>query len=483
MPLQSKGVFWLKKGPLRQEAAKDMAAATDDLRATHATGTGQNGHEPETSGASLRHAQFGSSSRHLRLQTLVRLRWLAVAGQTATVLAVALILQFPLPLMEAAILIAALAAANLMLAAWFPATHRLGPHSAAALLGFDLLQMASLLFITGGLANPFAPLICVPVIISFASQPIRHSVLLILFALACTTVLAFSPYDVPWHAGEMLRMQPVMQLGVWCSIASMMSFAAFYAYKVSHEATLLADALAATELVLEREKHLSQLDGLAAAAAHELGTPLATISVVAKEMERELQHDDRFREDVLLLRSQSERCRDILRRLTSLSADSDEHLRRLPLSSMIEEVVAPHRQFGIEIEVVERDDRTTEPVGSRNAAVLYGLGNLIENAVDYARSKVRVSVAHGASRVAITIEDDGPGYAPDILSRIGEPYMTSRPSEDARAGGLGLGLFIAKTLLERSGAAIRFGNRADGEPGARIDVEWPRRAMESHERT
>jgi two-component system sensor histidine kinase RegB len=319
------------------------------------------------------------------------------------------------------------------------------------------------------------------VIISFASQPIRHSVVLLIFALACTTVLAFSPYDVPWHLTETLRIQPVMQLGVWCSIASMMMFAAFYAYRVSREATLLADALAATELVLEREKHLSQLDGLAAAAAHELGTPLATISVVAKEMERELGHDERFGEDVQLLRSQSERCRDILRRLTSLSAESEEHMRRLPLSSMVEEVIAPHRQFGIEIELIDKNDRATEPVGTRNAGILYGLGNLIENAVDYASSKVTVTVVHSPERVAITIEDDGQGYAPDVLSQIGEPYMTRRPKEDQRAGGLGLGLFIAKTLLERSGASIRFGNRLTGEPGARIEIVWPRSVMEARD--
>ena len=427
---------------------------------------------------SVKYAQFGPSSRRIRLQTLVRLRWLAVAGQTLTVLIVAFILKFPLPLAEAAILIAALAFANLALAAWFPATHRLGPKAALALLGFDLLQMAALLYITGGLANPFAPLICVPVIISFASQPLRHSVALIVFALVCTTVLALSPYDVPWHEGESLRIQPAMQVGVWCSIASMMLFAAFYAYRVSHEATLLSDALAATELVLEREKHLSQLDGLAAAAAHELGTPLATISVVAKEMEWELAGDERFREDVQLLRSQSERCRDILRRLSSLSAESEEHMRRLPLSSMIEEVLAPHRQFGIRIEVVEKNDRASEPVGNRNAGILYGLGNLIENAVDYARSRVLVTVEHDAERVAITIEDDGQGYAPDILSRIGEPYMTRRSKEAERAGGLGLGLFIAKTLLERSGATLRFENRSAAESGARIHIEWPRSVME-----
>jgi two-component system sensor histidine kinase RegB len=429
--------------------------------------------------SSIREVQFGHSSRRIRLQTLVRLRWLAVAGQTVTVLAVWALFRFPIPIVEAAILIGALAIANLILSAWFPATHRLGPKSALALLSFDLLQMAALLFITGGLGNPFAPLICVPVIIAFASQPLRHSLILIVFALVCTTILPFSPYEVPWHEGEHLRIQPVMQLGVWCAIASMMAFAAFYVYRVSHEASLLADALAATELVLEREKHLSQLDGLAAAAAHELGTPLATISVVAKEMERELGEDDRFKEDVQLLRSQSERCRDILRRLTSLSAEGDEHLRRLPLSSMMEEVIAPHRQFGIDITLVQKNDGSNEPVGNRNAGIIYGIGNLIENAVDYAEKQVTISVEYDAQRVAIGIEDDGPGYAPDILSRIGEPYMTNRTRDDhERAGGLGLGLFIAKTLLERSGATIRFGNRESGEPGARIRIDWPRSVMD-----
>lgn len=427
---------------------------------------------------SLRHAQFGRASRNMRLQTLVRLRWLAVAGQTVTVLIVAGLLRFSLPMVETGLLIAALALVNLGLSLRFPTTHRLKPLAALALLGFDLLQMSGLLFITGGLANPFAPLLCVPVIISFASLPLKQSLVLLAFAIACTTLLTVSPYPLPWHPDEILIIYPVMQLGIWCAIVSMMAFAAFYAYRVSMEATLLADALAATELVLEREKHLSQLDGLAAAAAHELGTPLATISVVAKEMERELSGDERFREDVALLRSQSERCRDILRRLTSLSAENEEHMRRLPLSSLIEEVTAPHRQFGITFQLVEKSDRSGEPVGNRNAGILYGLGNLIENAVDFARKTVRLTVEHDADNVAITIEDDGDGFAPDVLSHIGEPYMSTRNREMDRAGGLGLGLFIAKTLLERSGASLSFENRGPDETGARVRIVWPRSVME-----
>lgn len=427
---------------------------------------------------SVEDPQFGHNSRRMRLSTLIRLRWLAVVGQALTVLAVTLVFGFSLPLPEATILIMILGAANLALAAWFPATHRLGPLAAGTLLAFDLLQMAALLFLTGGLANPFSPLISVPVIISFASQPLRHSLALLAFAFICLTSLAFTPFDLPWYEGHTMRFPPVMHLGIWCSIASMMGFAAFYAYRVSNEATQLADALAATELVLAREKHLSQLDGLAAAAAHELGTPLATISVVAKEMERELTADDRFREDVQLLRSQAERCRDILRRLTSLSAEGEQHLERLPLSSLMEEVIAPHRNFGVSIELNEASGRQGEPVGKRNAGILYGLGNLIENAVDYATEKVTVTTTYDTNRVVMTIEDDGPGYPPDILSHIGEPYMTTRSRDNESAGGLGLGLFIAKTLLERSGASLRFQNRDSGKAGARIEIEWPRALME-----
>lgn len=422
-------------------------------------------------------AKFEPSSRRLRLETLIRLRWVAVAGQLMTVLLVAFWFEFSLPLTACLALIGAMAAANALLWLRFPATYRLEPFAAFVVLSLDLFQMGALLFITGGLSNPFAPLICIPVIISFASQPSRHSIALFVTALAFITLLAFTPSPLPWFEGQALTVHPLLQLGMWCSIVSMMAFAAFYAYRVSRESSLLADALTATELILQREKHLHQLDGLAAAAAHELGTPLATISVVAKEMERELGQDERYREDVQLLRSQSERCRDILRRLTTMANEEEAHMRQLPLSSMIEEVIAPQREFGIKIELIENSDRAGEPVGIRNPGILYGLGNLLENAVDYARSKVTVSTEHSATQVRVTIADDGEGFAPGVLQRIGDPYVTDR-QQNARAGGLGLGLFIAKTLLERSGASLRFENGSSPGTGARVVVTWPRTDME-----
>ncbi|AJY45152.1 ActS/PrrB/RegB family redox-sensitive histidine kinase [Martelella endophytica] len=413
--------------------------------------------------------------RSLRLQTLVRLRWLAVAGQTATALYVAFGLGFPMPIIPVFALIAALAFGNLVLTIRFPATQRVGPRIAFSLLCFDLMQLTALLYLTGGLANPFAPLISVPVIISFTALPLHHAIALLALAVSGVSALALSPFPLPWHMGLSVELEPVLQFGVWIAIISMLAFAAFYARRISQEAQQISDALAATELVLQREQHLSQLDGLAAAAAHELGTPLATIAVVAKEMERSLAGDSDYGEDVQLLVSQSQRCRDILARLTSLSKDDEAHMRRLPLSSLIEEVAAPHRPFVAEMKIDIAGEPGDEPVGQRNPGILYGLGNIIENAVEHAARTVTVSARYSETQVTITIDDDGIGYTPEILPRIGDPFVSHRQKGESRAGGLGLGLFIAKTLLERSGATLTFENAG----GARITVTWPRWRMET----
>ncbi|MBI1621826.1 ActS/PrrB/RegB family redox-sensitive histidine kinase [Aquamicrobium zhengzhouense] len=413
---------------------------------------------------------------HLRLNTLLRLRWLAVVGQSAAVLFVAYILQFPLPVSLCFALIALSAGLNLLLAFRYPATHRLPPTFALAIMLFDALQLAGLLYMTGGMTNPFSLLMTVPVVISATSLSARWTMLLGLLVVAMATVLMFFHLPLPWFPGQTLRMPFIYTFGMWIAVVSSIAFTAVYAYRVAEEARLLANALSATELILQREQHLSALDGLAAAAAHELGTPLATIALVAKEMERALGEDSRFREDVVLLRSQSERCRDILKRLTSLSSEGEVHLARLPFTSLIEEVIDPHREFGIEILLRPGNLLGSEPVGRRNPGVIYGLGNLVENAVDFAREKVELSWEWNSSTIDIKLTDDGPGFPAEIVDRIGEPYMSRRPPDEG-GRGLGLGLFIAKTLLERSGASVKFGNSSEPGRGAVVKVSWPREAF------
>ncbi len=419
--------------------------------------------------------------RNVRLDTLVRLRWLAIIGQTTAVLLVYYGLEFPLPIWACLAVIALAASLNVALRLRFHMTQRLEPDRAAWLLAFDIAELAVLLFLTGGLQNPFAFLFLGPVLLSATALPPRFTLMLGAFAIACATVLVFTHYPLPWDSDDPLRLPPIYMMGVWLSILLAIGFIGVYAWQITEESRQLADALAATELVLAREQHLSQLDGLAAAAAHELGTPLSTISVIAKELVNAIRADAPHGDDVRLLREQATRCRDILAKLTELSA-SGEPFDRTPLTALIEEVVAPYRNFGVAIDVSVPPERGAEPLGARNPAILYGLGNLLENAVDFARARVVVGMQWNENAIDVIISDDGPGFAPEIMDRIGEPYVTSRRRDatesDEMSAGLGLGFFIAKTLLERSGATLSLENRSYPERGAIVTVRWHRRDFE-----
>ena len=420
--------------------------------------------------------------RNVRLDTLVRLRWLAIIGQTTAVLVVYYGLDFPLPIWACLAVIALSAWLNIALRLRFHSTQRLEPDRTAWLLAFDIAELAVLLFLAGGLQNPFAFLFLGPVLLSATALPPRFTVMLGAFAVACATVLVFVHYPLPWDTDDPLRLPPIYMMGVWLSILLAIGFIGVYAWQITEESRQLSDALAATELVLAREQHLSQLDGLAAAAAHELGTPLSTIAVIAKELENAIAENAPHGEDVRLLREQATRCRDILAKLTELSASGGEPFDRMSLPALLEEVVAPHRNFGVAIDVAVRSEHGNEPVGWRNPAILYGLGNLLENAVDFAHERVVVQATWDDDGIDLIISDDGPGFSPEIMDRIGEPYVTSRrrtlADSDDEPRGLGLGFFIAKTLLERSGATLSFENRRAPEHGAIVKLRWNRSDFE-----
>jgi two-component system sensor histidine kinase RegB len=301
-----------------------------------------------------------------------------------------------------------------------------------------------------------------------------------LFAIGCVTLLIFFHEPLPWsdEYGPMPVLPDTYMLGVWFSIVLAIFFISVYAWQISEESRQFVNALAATELVLAREQHVTQLDGLAAAAAHALGTPLSTISVIARELEREIDPSSPHADDIKLLREQAQRCRDILSKLNELQAEGAP-FDQMPLRNLLQEVAEPHRHFGINVEV-KIPATEPSPVAARNPAILYGLGNLVENAVDFARERVDITADWTADAVTVVIADDGPGFAPEVMGRIGEPYVRSRRLRRMYATGdtgMGLGFFIAKTLLERSGAKLTFVNRNFPERGAIVSVRWPRESF------
>ncbi len=428
-------------------------------------------------------SDFRHPQRHVRLDTILRLRWLAVLGQLAAIFIVAQGLEFDLPITPCLVIVSLSAVVNLGLQIAFNPMERMEPVYAAALLALNIVELAALLYFTGGLQNPFSFLFLAPVLISATALPVRFTIALGLLAVACASALGFFYLPLPWDAEEPLVLPPIYLLGVWLSIVLAIGVTSLYAFQVTEESRKLSDALAATELVLAREQHLTQLDGLAAAAAHELGTPLSTIALISRELERTFAGNGQEAADIKTLREQAQRCRDILAKITQLSSTGApfDHMK---LSTLIEETVAPHRDFGVAIKVRIAVAATKEPVGTRNPAILYGVGNILENSVDFARSEVEVNAWWNADTVEIVVSDDGPGFAPEIIKRIGEPYLSRRPqTEESQSehGGLGLGVFIARTLLERTGATVSFSNRVFPDHGAVVQIVWPRRSFEASE--
>jgi two-component system sensor histidine kinase RegB len=427
-------------------------------------------------------SDFRTPRRYVRLDTILRLRWLAVLGQLAAIFIVVQGLEFDVPVIPCVAIVGLSALLNLVLQIAFDPMRRLEPAYAAALLALNIVELAGLLFLTGGLQNPFSFLFLAPVLISATALPIRLTIALGVLAVACASALVFFHLPLPWEGEEPLELPPIYLFGVWLSILLAIGVTSLYAFQVTEDTRKLSDALAATELVLTREQHLTQLDGLAAAAAHELGTPLATIFLISRELEKTVR-DGPLAADLKTLREQAQRCRDILSKITQLSA-TGAPFDRMPLSTLIEEVVAPHRDFGVAIKVRIAVAGAREPVGTRNPAVLYGVGNILENAVDFARETVEVNAWWNTETVEIVISDDGPGIAPDVLKRIGEPYLSRRRSADEAQGehhGLGLGVFIARTLLERTGAKVSFSNRTFPDHGAVVQIAWPRARFEANE--
>ena len=425
---------------------------------------------------------FDTSSNWVRLRTLILLRWLALAGQAIAILAAQRLYGLDLDLGLCFIVVLGGVVANLGAIFIFPGNVRLTEAQTMGMLLFDILQLSMLLFLTGGLNNPFTLLILAPVTISASTLQLRTTIFLGAVSIALVSALAVFHMPMMLNGGQELRVPPVFAFGFWLGTIIGIVFLGLYSWRVATEVRSMSEALLATQMALAREQKLTDLGGVVAAAAHELGTPLATIKLVSSELLDELKDHPELAEDVALIRDQANRCRDILRSMGRAGKD-DLHLRRAPMAALLREAAEPHLDRGKEIVFAlgpgpGGDER--QPSLTRQPEIIHGLRNLIQNAVDFSSAIVWIEGEWTPETVTIRICDDGPGYPLHVIGRIGDPFVRARQSDADRRQrpeyeGMGLGLFIAKTLLERSGAELDFANgEAAPRTGAIITAIWPR---------
>jgi two-component system, sensor histidine kinase RegB len=416
----------------------------------------------------------------ISLRRLVLIRWVAIIGQAATLLVVHYGMGFRLPLLPAFAVVGCSVLLNLFIVLYRRAATRLGEQEAALFLGYDLLQLGFLIYLTGGLENPFAILILAPVTVAATALSLGPVIALMGLAAAVITLLALWHMPLPWPAaGAAPMIPPALVLGLWTALVIATVFIGGYAWSVAEEARRLRDAVAATQLALAREQRVSAVGALAAAAAHELGSPLATIAVVAKELVHELPPGSPHAEDAQLLLSQSERCREIL---AQLARHPDEEgaspYTRLPISALVEAAGELYHDTGVRlIFATTGAPAGDEPLVRRSPEIMHGLNNLIQNAVQFARREVSVTIHWDRTAVTVEIADDGPGFPAHLLGRLGEPYLSTRAGA---SNHMGLGIFIAQSLLERSGADLVFDNLVEG--GAHVVISWNRANLEAEAR-
>lgn len=436
------------------------------------------------------------------------MRWIAIAGQAAAVLVVYFAMGFQLPIGLAMIPISV----NVAVTVWNWQRRRrqgrdalwLKDAEAGRYLAWDLVQLGLLLWLTGGVTNPFAIIILAPVTVSASILQRSTTTVLAFLAIAIVTILALNSLPLPWSRVPVVF--PLTFTGaLWASLVLSILFVALYVSWLAQRARDMSEALSASQLALLREQRMSALGGLAAAAAHELGTPLSTIAVVSKELLRDLPEGSAQAEDAALLVQETKRCRDILVELEQRNAgppDSDDPYHHLPVSTLLEVAASPHQQDRVQVTILadpiheEDDDSAAADLGDIDVALLeqptiprrpeliHGLGNFIQNAIQFAETEVILQATWTADTLKILILDDGPGFDPAILGRLGEPYVQGSSSrtrsrragiQPGKEGGMGLGVFIARTLLEHTGATLDFTNRRRG--GASVAVTWNRHRL------
>ena len=418
--------------------------------------------------------EISSLGLGIRAKTLINLRWIAVLGQIITCLVVEYFFGFQLPWLEILLTILALIISNLALYPRYSTNNRLSETATTVVIAADILQLALLIFFTGGLSNPFVVLFITPIAITVTSLPIRSTSILIFLTIIFITILGSFNYPLESNMLD-LSVPPIFILGMWVSLFVTILFLTFYAGGLTDESRKISAALKVAENLLVKEKNLSSLDGLAAAAAHHLGTPLGTISLIANELKNDEGINENAKKDLMILSEEVDKCKKILGSLGEKPSSDDDLITKIELQALLEELceLIKVKEIKFSINFKDNDPGMKEILLRRRSELLLGLSNIIENAADFASTTVELNVSKSGKFINLEINDDGKGFSNSILSRIGDPYVSSRSKSSNNGDGLGLGFFISKTLLERLNISVQAYNKVHPEYGAVVLIKIP----------
>ena len=415
---------------------------------------------------------FETSKYHFfKKSTYINLRWIGILGQFITVNFVYFFLNFNFDFIICNFVIFLGTLSNLFLIFIYKKT-QLSDRSAFIFLVIDILQLGSLLYLTGGVVNPFVIFLLIPSVFSSSNLSFRTNSLLVFLTIVIIFILTFYSLDLPSPISNHFHVSIYYFYSIPIALIIALIFLNYLAMSFGTQSRLRSEALGKMEEVMATEHELLSLGGQAAAAAHSLGTPLSTIKIIIHDLEKQFKDQDDVKKDIELLSSQVERCNEILKRLTLNPVEEDDFIDKdLSMRDYLSQIISSFRETSEKNFVFNFDQDSNFKRISKSIEIIYGLRNFIGNANKFSKSTIYITLKSDNETTEITIEDDGSGYPRDVLSKIGEPYLKSTDSRDKSKSGLGLGLFIGKTLLEKNFASINCRN-SKTRSGAEVIIKW-----------
>ena len=407
---------------------------------------------------------------NLDKNTLTILRYIAIFGQFAAINIVYFYLSLPFPIKLSYIIIFLGLVTNLYLQFGIK-INQLKDFYAAIFLVYDLIQLSLLLYLTGGIFNPFCFLLIIPAIVSSTFLSMGTTIILGFITSFLLLIISFFHLPLPGEDMNLLHFPNFYKTGIIISVFIGLIFLSYFGIRFAGETKKRSEALNKLQEVISKEYELESLGGQAAAAAHSLGTPLATISVVAKELKKDIGNDKEFSKDIDLLISQTKRCSEILKQISKKQIEEDIFLSSIKFEDLLEEIINSFKETSSKKIYFSNQNDQNKIAIQRSPEIIYGLRNFIGNAVKFSKSKVNISLLSNQQTVEIKVNDDGPGIPEDIINKIGEPYIKSKSRELSSNAGLGLGTFLGKTLLERQNAKLSFRKKGD-LGGALVTITW-----------